>query len=63
MSIIFADLMRFYIEASSQPGETVLDPFMGTGATGVAAAQAGRRFIGVELDEAYFNVARGRIGT
>lgn len=57
-----ADLMRFYIEASSQPGDTVLDPFMGTGATGVAAHETGRQFIGVELDEAYFNVARGRIG-
>ena len=57
------DLMRFYIEASSQPGETVLDPFMGTGATGVAAAQTGRRFIGIEVNPKYFDVARGRIGS
>ena len=57
-----ADLMRFYIEASSRPGDTVLDPFMGTGATGVAAAQAGRHFIGIEMNRKYFDVARGRVG-
>jgi DNA modification methylase len=39
----------------------VLDPFMGSGTTGVAAARAGRPFIGVELHEAYFDIACKRI--
>jgi len=39
----------------------VLDPFMGSGTTGVACAKLGRKFIGIELDEAYFNIACERI--
>ena len=54
-------LMRHIIEASSRKGATVLDPFMGSGTTGVAALQEGRRFIGVELDPGYFDIARKRI--
>lgn len=55
------DLMRYYIEASSRPGDVVFDPFMGTGATGVAAISTGRRFIGMEIDRRYFEVAKGRM--
>ena len=40
---------------------TILDPFMGSGTTGVACARAGRAFIGVELDEGYFDIACERI--
>ena len=40
---------------------TILDPFMGSGTTGVACVKMGRRFIGIELDEGYFNVACERI--
>lgn len=54
-------LMRHYIENSSHPGEVVLDPFMGTGTTGVAAIRSGRRFIGIEKDAQWFDVACGRI--
>ena len=42
-------------------GHTVLDPFMGSGTTGVACAQLGRNFIGIELDPAYYAIAQRRI--
>ena len=45
----------------SKPGETVLDPFMGSGTTGVACARLGRKFIGVEIEERYFSIACKRI--
>lgn len=54
-------LMRHYIENSSQVGQTVMDPFMGTGTTGVAAMQSGRKFIGIEKDDQYFDIAVERV--
>lgn len=39
----------------------VIDPFMGSGTTGVACLELGRDFIGIELDEKYFNIAQQRI--
>ena len=42
-------------------GETILDPFMGSGTTGVAAVQMGRKFIGIELDAGYFDISCRRI--
>ncbi len=42
-------------------GETILDPFMGSGTTGVACAQTGRNFIGIEIDPGYFEIAVKRI--
>ena len=42
-------------------GDSVIDPFMGSGTTGVACVQLGRRFIGVEIDEGYFDIACERI--
>lgn len=56
------DLLRRLIRNSTKPGQMILDPFMGSGSTGVAAIMEGRRFIGIELDEDYFNIAQGRIG-
>ena len=56
------ELMQILVENSSQPGETVLDPFMGTGATGVACVATGRKFIGMELDQDYFQIAKRRMG-
>ena len=55
------EVIQPLIEAFSRPGETVLDPFMGSGTTGVAAALSGRRFIGIELDPRHFETARTRI--
>jgi site-specific DNA-methyltransferase (adenine-specific) len=41
--------------------KTILDPFMGSGTTGVACAKMGRKFVGIELDEGYFDIACKRI--
>jgi site-specific DNA-methyltransferase (adenine-specific) len=54
-------LMRELVGLFSNPGETVLDPFMGSGTTGVACIQLGRKFIGVEIDPRYFDIACRRI--
>ena len=45
----------------SNPGDVVLDPFMGSGSTGVACVNTNRDFIGIELDETYFEIAENRI--
>jgi site-specific DNA-methyltransferase (adenine-specific) len=45
----------------SDYGETVLDPFMGSGSTGVACVKLGRKFIGVEISPEYFDIACERI--
>lgn len=42
-------------------GEVVVDPFMGSGTTGVACAQTGRPFVGIELSQHYFDIACERI--
>ena len=47
---------------STNENETVLDPFMGSGSTGVACVNTGRNFIGMELDPKYFEIAKERIG-
>lgn len=45
------------------PGTTILDPFMGSGTTGVACQQTGRNFVGIEKDAGYFEIAQRRIET
>lgn len=50
------------VELTTQPGDIVLDPFMGSGTTGVAAARLGRYFIGAERDDAHFALAMRRLG-
>lgn len=55
-------LMEMWIKNSTKAGETVVDPFMGSGTTGVAAIRLRCDFIGVELDEKYFETACRRIG-
>ena len=54
-------LMRNLIEKFTKPGDTVFDPFMGSGTTGVACVQTGRHFIGIEKDPIYFDIATRRI--
>ena len=54
-------LMRTLVEASVPQGGIALDPFMGSGTTGVACVQTGRNFIGCEIDPGYFAIAKRRI--
>lgn len=54
-------LCEYLIKTYTNPGETVLDNCMGSGSTGVACMNTGRRFIGIELDEKYFEIAKQRI--
>jgi site-specific DNA-methyltransferase (adenine-specific) len=53
--------MEWAVTRASLPGYLVLDPFMGSGTTGVACARLGRRFIGIEIEEKYFDIAVQRV--
>lgn len=55
------ELLRWCIELVSSPDDVIFDPFMGSGTTGVAALQLGRKFIGCEIDTKYFAIAEKRI--
>ena len=55
------ELLKQLIEIYSNEGDVVLDAFMGSGSTGVACIQTDRKFIGIELDEEYFNISKNRI--
>ena len=54
-------LMEELIRRHSNPEDVVFDPFMGSGSTGVACVNTGRKFIGMEVDEGYFHIATDRI--
>ena len=54
------EVMKWVIELCPK-SETILDPFMGSGTTGVAAIQMGRKFVGIERDPKYFEIACKRI--
>lgn len=54
-------LMEWLIKIHSNVGDIVLDPFMGSGTTGVACKNLNRNFIGIELDNKYFEIAKERI--
>ena len=53
--------MNLLVNLFTKEGHSVIDPFMGSGTTGVACVNTGRKFIGIELDTHYFNVAKDRI--
>ena len=55
------NLIERPIKCSSKPGQIILDPFMGSGTTGVACKKLKRNFIGIEIDKKYFNISYKRI--
>lgn len=55
------DIIRTLVTNSTKPGDTVLDCFMGSGTTGVACKETGRNFIGMEIDDEYFKIAKDRL--
>ena len=55
------DLLELFIKNSSDENDVVFDGFMGSGSTGVACLNTKRNFVGMELDENYFNIAKERI--
>lgn len=54
-------IMKWLVEQYTDPGYTIFDPFMGSGTTGVACVQLGRKFIGCEIEPKYFDIAVKRI--
>lgn len=55
------ELLEWLIKTYTNENEVVLDNTMGSGSTGVACVNTNRKFIGIELDEGYFNIAKERI--
>lgn len=55
------ELMKWCLEFVSKPEDTILDPFMGSGTTGIACIETGRNFIGIEIDSGYFEIAKERL--
>jgi len=55
------EYMKKIVERASKSGDLILDPFMGSGTTGVACVQTGRKFIGIEIDKNYCEIAKQRI--
>lgn len=53
--------MKILVDNSTQQGGIVLDPFMGVGSTGIACIQSDRNFIGIELDDNYYSIAKERL--
>ena len=55
------DTMRHIVQLAAGSGDVVLDPFAGSGTTGVSCIETGRRFVGIEIDENYFRIACNRL--
>ena len=56
-------LLDRIVSIGSKSGDTILDPFMGSGTTGVVAKRLGRAFIGIEIDDEYYDIAQKRINS
>ena len=56
-------ILERMVNTSSKPGAVIIDPFMGSGSTGIACLNTGRNFIGIEKDDKYFSIAKKRIET
>jgi len=56
-------LLDRIVSIGSKPADTILDPFMGSGTTGVVAKRLGRAFIGIEIDDEYYDIAQKRINS
>lgn len=54
-------LMEYFVKLLTNKGDTVLDPFMGSGSSGVASLKLGRKFVGIEMSKEYFNLAQKRM--
>ena len=54
-------VIKLLIERLTKPGDTIIDPFMGSGTTGVACMMEGRRFIGIEICKEYYDISEKRI--
>ena len=57
------DLFQWIVEKYSDPGHIILDPFLGSGTTAVAARMLGRKYVGIELSEKYCEMARRRVAS
>lgn len=55
------EIVQNFIANSSEPGDIVFDPFLGSGTTAIAAVNTGRHYIGFELNPGYFNIACKRL--
>lgn len=55
------ELVKQLIEEYTEPGQVILDPFLGSGTTAIAAIQTDRRYLGFEIDKEYFEIAKRRI--
>lgn len=56
-------MLEVFVNQHTDASMTILDPFMGSGTTGVACVNTGRKFIGIEMDAGYFQIAEGRINS
>lgn len=55
------EMLEYFVKTYTNPGDTILDICMGSGTTGVAAVRLGRKFVGIEMDTSYFEIAKSRI--
>jgi DNA modification methylase len=60
-AVMKQDVADWFIDKFTNENDVILDPFMGLGTTGIACKKLNRKFIGIEIDETYFNIAKDRI--